>query len=108
MDINCILQHDGHDLTTRQRSSAMGKSRSATIIMAYLMHKYRISRDEALSQLREGRPVCGPNDGFMEQLETYHRMLQAPDAVEAESIYQRWLLGRSYADTRGHERLPKL
>jgi dual specificity phosphatase 12 len=86
----------------------MGKSRSATIIMAYLMNKYRISRDEALSQLREGRPVCGPNDGFMEQLEIYHRMLQAPDAVEAESIYQRWLRGRSSAQTQAQERLAEL
>ena len=78
----------------------MGKSRSATLIIAYLMHKYHISRDEALSQLREGRPVCGPNDGFMEQLEVYQRMLQASTPAEAESIYQRWLSDRSMTDDR--------
>jgi dual specificity phosphatase 12 len=89
-------------------NSAMGKSRSATIIIAYLMHKYHISRDEALSQLRKGRPVCGPNDGFMEQLEIYHRMLQASDAVEAESIYHRWLHVRSFANSQVPQRLSKL
>ena len=85
----------------------MGKSRSATLVMAYLMHKYHISRDEALAQLREGRPVCGPNDGFMEQLEVYHRMLQAHDDDEAESIYQRWLSDHSTTDDQAL-RLPKL
>jgi dual specificity phosphatase 12 len=89
-------------------NSAMGKSRSATIVIAYLMHKYHISRDEALSQLREGRPVCGPNDGFMEQLEIYHCMLQASDAVAAESVYQRWLHVRSLANSEAHQRVAKL
>jgi dual specificity phosphatase 12 len=87
----------------------MGKSRSATLIMAHLMRKYRISPYEALSQLREGRPVCGPNDGFMEQLEIYHRMLQTPDAVGAQSIYQHWLRNRQpCADSRAYERPAKL
>jgi dual specificity phosphatase 12 len=86
----------------------MGKSRSASIIIAHLMHRYHISPDKALSQLREGRPVCGPNDGFMEQLNIYHEMLQAPDAVEAEVIYERWFRNRSLANIQGHERLAKL
>ena len=40
---------------------AMGKSRSATIVVAYLMRKYGKTTDEALAQLCEGRPVCEPN-----------------------------------------------
>lgn len=40
---------------------AMGKSRSATIVVAYLMRKYGKTPDDALSQLCEGRPVCEPN-----------------------------------------------
>jgi dual specificity phosphatase 12 len=86
----------------------MGKSRSAAIIVAHLMHKYHISRDEALSQLREGRPVCGPNYGFMEQLDIYHRMLRAPDAAESESIYQCWLRKRPLPNIQVYERLEKL
>ncbi len=86
----------------------MGKSRSATIIIAHLMYKYHISRDEALSQLREGRPVCGPNEGFMEQLDIYHGILRSPDSSESESIYQRWLCSRPLADSQAYERLAKL
>ena len=85
----------------------MGRSRSATIVIAHLMHKYRLSRDEALAQLRQGRPICQPNDGFMEQLDVYQRMLQAADAVEAESIYQRWLRSRSLAG-EAYRKLAKL
>jgi dual specificity phosphatase 12 len=101
------FKHYAYDLTAID--SAMGKSRSATLVMAYLMRKYHISPYEALSQLRESRPVCGPNDGFMEQLEIYHRMLQAPDTVKAQSIYQHWLHnGRPWAASRAYERPAKL
>lgn len=73
----------------------MGKSRSATLVVAHLMHKYRLSRDDALAQLCEGRPVAGPNDGFMQQLAVYQHMLDArDDRVEAQAIYHRWLSGR--------------
>ena len=44
---------------------AMGKSRSATVCCAYLMQKYDISPEKGLSQVCEGRPVAGPNPGFM-------------------------------------------
>ena len=72
------------------------------------MHKYRLSRDEALAQLRQGRPLCQPNDGFMEQLDVYQRMLQAPDAAEAESIYQSWLKSRSLAGGEADSKPAKL
>jgi dual specificity phosphatase 12 len=76
----------------------MGISRSATLIVAHLMHKYGITRAEALSQIREGRPICEPNLGFMKQLEIHEQMLQASGSVEAESIYQRWLSDQSLND----------
>ncbi|KAF2789167.1 tyrosine protein phosphatase 3 [Melanomma pulvis-pyrius CBS 109.77] len=56
---------------------AMGKSRSATMVVAYLMWKYGRTWEEALEQLCEGRPVCDPNIGFKEQ-----------------SVYQEWLKER--------------
>ncbi|KAK3691568.1 hypothetical protein LTR37_018577 [Vermiconidia calcicola] len=70
---------------------AMGKSRSATVCCAYLMQKYDISPEKALSQVCEGRPVAGPNPGFMEQLETYGHMLKAQDSTESQRIYDTWL-----------------
>lgn len=70
---------------------AMGKSRSATMVVAYLMWKYGRTWEEALEQLCEGRPVCDPNIGFKEQLGVYQRMLNASGVGEADSIYQKWL-----------------
>ena len=77
---------------------AMGKSRSATICCAYLMGKYGVSPTEALAQICEGRPVCSPNLGFMEQLDVYHRMLEAKDDREADRIHRTWLDERYIGD----------
>lgn len=56
---------------------AMGQSRSAAVVCAYLMYKFHFSAEQALDALREARPVVAPNAGFMAQLEEYGRMLQA-------------------------------
>ena len=40
--------------------------------------------------LQRSRPLCDPNDGFVEQLRKYHSMSMADD-VEAHPIYQRWM-----------------
>jgi dual specificity phosphatase 12 len=50
---------------------AMGKSRSATLVCAYLIWKDGLSPAAALEQVCEGRPVCDPNPGFKEQLEVW-------------------------------------
>ncbi|KAK8433473.1 hypothetical protein IWX49DRAFT_571023 [Phyllosticta citricarpa] len=71
----------------------MGKSRSATCVMAYLMHKHHITPHEALDQVRQARALCEPNEGFMKQLEIYHAM-GTPDDVQASPAYQRWLYQR--------------
>ena len=72
----------------------MGKSRSTTCIIAYLMHKDRnLTPQEALSRLRQVRSICEPNDGFMEQLELYHQM-HCPENIDDEPAYQRWLYRR--------------
>lgn len=69
---------------------AMGKSRSATLVVAYLMWKYNIGWKEALEQLCEGRPVCDPNPGFKEQLGIWKKMLDASSEVEKMRIYEEW------------------
>ncbi|KAF1823143.1 phosphatases II [Dissoconium aciculare CBS 342.82] len=70
---------------------AMGVSRSATIVCAYLMWEGKCSTKEALEQLREGRSCCRPNDGFMKQLEVYEKILRAESEGERESIYGEWV-----------------
>lgn len=72
-------------------SSAMGKSRSVTITIAYLLRKYpHHTVASALALIRESRPIAEPNDGFMAQLELYKEM-GCPRDIESEPKYQRWL-----------------
>lgn len=69
---------------------AMGKSRSATLVVAYLMWKYKLDPKVALDQLCEGRPVCDPNPGFKEQLEVWEEMCKKDSAAERKKIYDEW------------------
>lgn len=84
----------------------MGKSRSATCAIAYLMHRYHISPSEALEQIRQSRPLCEPNEGFMKQLEMYHEM-QTPDDVESTPTYQKWLYQREVELSRACGQAPE-
>lgn len=70
---------------------AMGKSRSATVVCAYLMFKFGVSPSKSLEQLCDGRPVCEPNPGFMEQLKVFEKMLEARDDGERERVYRHWI-----------------
>ena len=72
----------------------MGKSRSATCCVAYMMQVFKISPHEALEQIRQSRPLVEPNEGFMQQLELYHRMNMTDD-VDDSPVYQRWLYQRA-------------
>ncbi|EUC39983.1 hypothetical protein COCMIDRAFT_41609 [Bipolaris oryzae ATCC 44560] len=69
---------------------AMGKSRSATLVCAYLIWKYNVSPEAALEQLCEGRPICDPNPGFKEQLEVWSAMCRAGSEGEKKRMYERW------------------
>lgn len=70
----------------------MGKSRSATVCVAYLLHQQprALNPDMALEVIRKNRPMAEPNQGFMEQLWLYHRM-GCPDDVTNHPMYQRWV-----------------
>eukprot|EP00698_Gefionella_okellyi_P002967 TRINITY_DN12806_c0_g1_i1.p1 TRINITY_DN12806_c0_g1~~TRINITY_DN12806_c0_g1_i1.p1 ORF type:complete len:284 (+),score=46.97 TRINITY_DN12806_c0_g1_i1:148-999(+) len=48
-----------------------GKSRSASVVAAYLMHKNGWSADEALEYVKKARPIVNPNTFFRQQLGTY-------------------------------------
>lgn len=75
---------------------AMGKSRSAALVCAYLIWKYDFTPEAALEQLCEGRPVCDPNPGFKEQLVVWRSMCGVGDDEERERemerkrIYEEW------------------
>lgn len=46
----------------------MGISRSATLVLAFLVQKRHFSLSEAMQSVKTIRPVICPNDGFMSQL----------------------------------------
>lgn len=43
-----------------------GVSRSATIVIAYLMKKRKLSYDDAFKFVKTRRVIVWPNDGFIE------------------------------------------
>lgn len=75
----------------------MGKSRSATLIIAYLLSTHpHLSPSSALHLIRQTHSLAEPNPGFMQQLQLYHSTSCATTtALDANPAYQRWLYQRT-------------
>ena len=76
----------------------MGKSRSATLLIAYLLSQNsKLEPQSALDLIRQSRPFAEPNDGFMKQLSLYHSMNcpSTQDVLDNHPLYQRWLFQRN-------------
>lgn len=54
---------------------AQGRSRSVTILVAYLMREHRMRCTDALALVRRKRPVASPNASFWAQLVAYDEKL---------------------------------
>ncbi|ROV92200.1 hypothetical protein VMCG_09291 [Cytospora schulzeri] len=106
---------------------AMGKSRSVTAVVAFLLWKYphrygltpsvlnpsvlqrpldaetaRNAVQAALDWVRKTRDIAEPNPGFMKQLEMWVMMgmpADGYDAVEKHPIYQRWIWEREVEES---------
>ena len=87
----------------------MGKSRSAAICVAFLLHRQSgvLDPQTALELIRETRPMCEPNDGFMEQLKIYHQM-GCSDNVVNHPMYKRWQYQRAVEESVACGRGPEL
>lgn len=53
---------------------AQGVSRSVSVVIAYLMYKYKLEYKQALHAVRRKVPEAQPNDGFVEQLQLFKKM----------------------------------
>ena len=76
----------------------MGKSRSTTLLIAYLLSQNsKLEPQSALDLIRKSRPFAEPNDGFMKQLSLYHSMNcpSTQDVLDNHPLYQRWLFQRN-------------
>jgi dual specificity phosphatase 12 len=69
--------------------SVAGKSRSATIVAAYLMQRFNIGVVGALERIEKVRDI-DPNDGFREQLQVYLDCNFVPN--ESKAAYRHWRL----------------
>jgi atypical dual specificity phosphatase len=56
-----------------------GISRSASVVIAYLMKKQGMSYQQAFLYLKDRRTVINPNPGFAQQLKGYEKMLKTLD-----------------------------
>ena len=94
-------------LHTNQRpSSAAGKSRSPTLVIAYLLWTFpAITPLNALALIRATRPFADPNRGFMAQLTLYHQM-HCSTAPSTHPLYQHFLYERAVASSIACGRAP--
>ncbi|KKZ60258.1 hypothetical protein EMCG_05015 [[Emmonsia] crescens] len=88
---------------------AMGKSRSATICIAFMLHREpdTLTPWGVLELIRRSRPLCEPNDGFQEQLELYHKM-GCPTNVTDHPLYKRWVYERAVEESVACGRGPEI
>ncbi|KMT15476.1 hypothetical protein BVRB_3g058320 isoform B [Beta vulgaris subsp. vulgaris] len=57
----------------------VGRSRSVTIILAYLIKRRGMTVSQALEYVRSKRPQASPNAGFIKQLKNYEQSLLAKE-----------------------------
>ncbi|KAI0773233.1 protein-tyrosine phosphatase-like protein [Trametes elegans] len=74
--IDCALARGGRVLV----HCVWGMSRSASVVIAYLVAARALSLQEAHSLARARRRVVRPNAGFMAQLEVYERVTRLREA----------------------------
>lgn len=84
------LASDNKHLSAILIHCAQGRSRSVTIVVAYLMHKYKLLVLQAMRAVTRRVPDAGPNCGFMRQLEMFYQMGCTFDALS--SVYRAYLV----------------
>jgi len=62
----------------------VGKSRSATIVIGYLMHSQKMDFQTAFQFVKEIRSIAQPNEGFVEQLKKLEQSLKFEEEILEE------------------------
>ncbi|KAL2110787.1 hypothetical protein VUR80DRAFT_716 [Thermomyces stellatus] len=101
---------------------AMGKSRSVSMVTAYLLWKHpdrfrksspdakkaaQETVESAIDWIRRSRPMAEPNWGFRTQLELWWEM-GCPENVEAHPVYKRWAYKREVEQSVAAGMAPEL
>lgn len=100
-----ILDNDDHNFTKYQFDNVlnflnryqhknilihcyMGSSRSATIVVLYLIKKYKYTLEDAIDYLRTKREIVNINNNFIHNLEDYYNIYESIDEVSDQSQLQ--------------------
>jgi len=59
-----------------------GRSRSASVVIAYLMHRFNLSFLQARDRVRGMRPEINPNSGFVEQLQRFEYIRKSKNFLQ--------------------------
>ncbi|XP_076920354.1 dual specificity protein phosphatase 1-like [Bidens hawaiensis] len=66
-----------------------GRSRSVTVVVAYLMKTHGMSSSKALNLVKSKRSVAAPNAGFILQLQRYEKSL--PCIIARTGSWWQWI-----------------
>lgn len=64
----------------------MGRSRSVTLVVAYLMARKALPLRDALALVRRVRPQARPNAGFYQELVAYEDQLRDAGVIASPSL----------------------
>jgi len=79
---------------------AAGVSRSASVVVSYVMKADRISFEEALTIVKTVRPIINPNCGFIKQLKMWEKMEYKLDGnTRAHRLYKLEKLSKKFQQT---------
>lgn len=110
--IDAALFPPGTDLSAKKHNGeilvhcAQGKSRSVSVVVAYLMKKYNLSYSQALHAVTRKVADAEPNAGFAEQLEVYKQMGCTVDKSLPQ--YRKFLVDNSLKQDPSGSLLPQL
>jgi len=65
----------------------LGKSRSASLVIAYLMREHKQTLKEAFEFVRSRRTIIKPNSGFMQQLIEYEQQLHGSNSMTMDHYF---------------------
>ncbi|KAF5902903.1 dual specificity phosphatase 28 [Clarias magur] len=82
-----------------------GRSRSATICIAYLMKHQCLSLTEAYEVVKSARSVAEPNQGFWAQLERYEQELQGKRATPEHKSFSTATISAKTCATKEIQRI---
>ena len=66
---------------------SLGKSRSVTVVCAYLMKKQHLSLEVAFSLIKDCRPIARPNTGFMKYLKNLDEYYRGEVEIENQNCH---------------------